>query len=228
MLLMRRIQKEVSDKDFSRKAFSPTIDEDETNSTLEPGNLNRHTQGWIWTPGITPSSRPLPEQVFMDDDQDGIRPRRKAVWLLRSSVSSKRGTHSPYYFSFYPLQLEECLEDAYTIGDQILNDKSTEDEPGKLNVKAEVVFMVTVPIYQAFSSVPPLSTPVIDLSPPKPVSSSTQAPIFTTTTTTTTLLLPPPPQQQSTTDLELVARVTALEQKFSAFEQKSKSLGNPT
>nr|GEV80263.1 hypothetical protein [Tanacetum cinerariifolium] len=33
------------------------------------------------------------------------------------------------------------LDDAYTIGDQFLNDKSTEDEPGKLNVEAEVVSM---------------------------------------------------------------------------------------
>ncbi|GJW86669.1 hypothetical protein Tco_0162009 [Tanacetum coccineum] len=58
------------------------------------------------------------------------------------------------------------LDDAYIIGDQFLNDKSTEDEL-KLNMEAELVSMVTVPIYQASSSVPPLSTPVIDLSPPK-------------------------------------------------------------
>ncbi|GJT72481.1 hypothetical protein Tco_1031767 [Tanacetum coccineum] len=78
-------------------------------------------------------------------------------------------------------------------------------DPGKLNVEAEVVSMVTVLISQASSSVPPLSTPVIDLSPPKPVPSTTQAPIVTTTTTTTTttLSLPPPPQQQSTTDPEV-------------------------
>ncbi|GJX28493.1 hypothetical protein Tco_0236572 [Tanacetum coccineum] len=60
------------------------------------------------------------------------------------------------------------LDDAYTIGDQFLNDKSSEDELGKLNVEAEVVSMVTVPIHQASSSVPPLSTPIIDLSPPNP------------------------------------------------------------
>ncbi|GJT31255.1 hypothetical protein Tco_0911530 [Tanacetum coccineum] len=48
------------------------------------------------------------------------------------------------------------LEDAYAIGDQFINDKSTDDEPGKLNVEAEVVFMVIVPIYQASSFVPPL------------------------------------------------------------------------
>ncbi|GJU00016.1 hypothetical protein Tco_1110354 [Tanacetum coccineum] len=69
------------------------------------------------------------------------------------------------------------LEDANTIGDQFINDKSTDDEPGKLNAEAEVVSMFTVPIYQASSSVPPLSTPVIDLSPPKPTSSTTQTPI---------------------------------------------------
>ncbi|GJX06950.1 hypothetical protein Tco_0194882, partial [Tanacetum coccineum] len=74
-------------------------------------------------------------------------------------------------------------------------DKSPEDEPRNANMETEVESMVTVPIHQSLSSVPPLSTPVIDLSPPKPVSSPAQAPIFTatTTTTTTTLPLPPPP-----------------------------------
>ncbi|GKD36130.1 hypothetical protein Tco_1251639, partial [Tanacetum coccineum] len=60
------------------------------------------------------------------------------------------------------------LDDAYTIRDQFLNDKSTEDEPGTLNVEAEVVSMVTVPIHQASSLVPPLFTPVINILPPKP------------------------------------------------------------
>ncbi|GKE56689.1 hypothetical protein Tco_1495874 [Tanacetum coccineum] len=120
------------------------------------------------------------------------------------------------------------LEDAYAIGNQFINDKSTDDEPGKLNVEAKVVSMVTVPISQASSSVPPLSTPIIDLSPPKPASSTTQAPIFTATTTTTTTTLPPPPQQQSTTESELVERVTALENKFSDLEQNNKNFDNTT
>ncbi|GJX36772.1 hypothetical protein Tco_0248329 [Tanacetum coccineum] len=84
-----------------------------------------------------------------------------------------------------------------------INDKSTEDEPENLNVETEVVSMVTVPIYQASSSVSPLSTPAIDLSPPKPISSTTQAPIFTATTTTIITTLPPPPQQQSTIESEV-------------------------
>ncbi|GKD57795.1 hypothetical protein Tco_1291182 [Tanacetum coccineum] len=80
-------------------------------------------------------------------------------------------------------------------------------------MKTEVESMVTVPIHQASSSVPLLSTPVINLTPPKHVSSTIQEPFFTTTTETTTTTLPPPPllQQQSSTDPELSNRVSALE-----------------
>nr|GEU92614.1 hypothetical protein [Tanacetum cinerariifolium] len=112
------------------------------------------------------------------------------------------------------LSLMKNIEDAYAVRDKFINDKSIEDEPEKPNVEAKVVSMVTVPIYQASSSVRPLSTPipVINLSPHKPVSSTTQAPIFIATITTTTL--PPPPQQQSTTESELAnlgSRVFTLE-----------------
>ncbi|GKD27054.1 hypothetical protein Tco_1233268 [Tanacetum coccineum] len=62
------------------------------------------------------------------------------------------------------------LEDNFTFGDQFFIDKSLEDEQGKANVDTKVESMVTVPIQQASSSAPTLSTHVIDLSPPKPVS----------------------------------------------------------
>ncbi|GJV13861.1 hypothetical protein Tco_1355402 [Tanacetum coccineum] len=152
----------------------------------------------------------------LDQGQAGSNPADEHV-ILEDPLSSSRNLSSM-----------KNLDDAYTIRDQFLNDKSTEDEPGKLNMESELVSMVTVLIYQASSSVPSLSTPVIDLSLPKLVPSTTQAPIFTATTTTTTTILPPPPQQQSTTDSELVARVTALEKKFSDFEQKSNTLDNTT
>nr|GEW58112.1 integrase, catalytic region, zinc finger, CCHC-type, peptidase aspartic, catalytic [Tanacetum cinerariifolium] len=121
------------------------------------------------------------------------------------------------------------IDDAYTIGDQFINDKSTEDKLGKLNAESKLVSMVTVLIHQASSTIPPLSTPIIDLFPPEPTS-STKAPIFTTTTTNTTtnLPLPSPQPQQSTSDSELVTCVTALEQKLAAFEQKRKTLDNTT
>ncbi|GJZ26637.1 retrovirus-related pol polyprotein from transposon TNT 1-94 [Tanacetum coccineum] len=202
-------------------------------------------------PGKTPESRPLLDDDKMDENQAGPDPGESRVALAGPNPEP---THDDFIANLY-LNVHESLkflvdedviledplsstgtlssiknlDDAFTIGDQFINDKSTEDEPDKLNVEAEVVSMVTVPIYQASSSVPPLFTPVIDLSSlSKPVSSATQGPIFTATTTTTTTTLLPPSQQQISTDSELVARVTALEKKLSDLEKKNKNLDNTT
>ncbi|GKC82208.1 hypothetical protein Tco_1137925, partial [Tanacetum coccineum] len=59
------------------------------------------------------------------------------------------------------------LDDAFTYGDQFLYNKSTEEEPDKANVETKVKSMVSVPIHQASSTAPPLSTLVIDLTQPK-------------------------------------------------------------
>nr|GFD58991.1 hypothetical protein [Tanacetum cinerariifolium] len=60
------------------------------------------------------------------------------------------------------------LDDTFTF-DQSLNDKPMEEEPGKTTMETEAESMVIVPIHQASTSVPPLSTPIIDLSYPTPV-----------------------------------------------------------
>nr|GEZ45153.1 hypothetical protein [Tanacetum cinerariifolium]GEZ64855.1 hypothetical protein [Tanacetum cinerariifolium] len=108
------------------------------------------------------------------------------------------------------------LDDAFTYGDQFMYEKPMEEEPDKVNVETKEESMVTVPIHQSSSTVPPLSTPVIDLTQPKIVSPPIQEPMFTATTVTTTTTLPPPPhpQQQSTTDPTLAARVSALEERY--------------
>nr|GEU37916.1 histone deacetylase 14 [Tanacetum cinerariifolium] len=153
-------------------------------------------------PGRTPESRLPPDQEVMDKDQ--ARPDLGESCGALAGPDSEP-THDEFMADLYPKK--------------------------KPNVEAEVVSMVTVPIYQASSLVYPLSTPipVIDLSPPKP-SSFTKAPIFiaTTTTTTTNLPLPPPPPQQSMSDSELVARITSLEQNLATFKKKSKTLDNIT
>nr|GEX70190.1 hypothetical protein [Tanacetum cinerariifolium] len=107
----------------------------------------------------------------MDEDQAGPDPEESRGALARRDPEP---THDEFMADLYP----KNLEDAFTIKDQFINDKSTKDEPKKPSVVAEVVSMVTVPIYQASSSVPPISTPIpmIDLSPPKPASSTTQEP----------------------------------------------------
>ncbi|GJU13023.1 hypothetical protein Tco_1135419 [Tanacetum coccineum] len=133
------------------------------------------------------------QHILMDEDQAGPNLGESGVALTGPDPEP---THDGFIVDLYP----KNLEDAYTIGDQFINDKSTEDEPRKLNVEAEVVSLVTVPIYQASSSVSPLSTLVIDLSYPSNL----------------------------TTDSKLAERVTTLEKKFSDLEQKNKNLDNTT
>ncbi|GKC71562.1 hypothetical protein Tco_1117445 [Tanacetum coccineum] len=65
--------------------------------------------------------------------------------------------------------------------------------------------MVTVPIHQDTSSVPLMTTPVIDLTVSQPVSTTVQAPLPTLTATVTAItttrsLLPPPTQPQQAVD----------------------------
>nr|GEV09024.1 retrovirus-related Pol polyprotein from transposon TNT 1-94 [Tanacetum cinerariifolium] len=152
-----------------------------------------------------------------------------ATVYLKVHESLKRITKEHVFLENPPrssktLSSMKNLDDAFTYGDQFLNVKPMKEEPGKANVETKVESMVTVPIHQASSSAPLLSTPIIDLTPPKPISPPVQEPVFTTTTTTTTttLIPPPPPQQQIITVLELATRVSALEKICVNFEMKHK------
>ncbi|GKE05854.1 hypothetical protein Tco_1397872 [Tanacetum coccineum] len=114
---------------------------------------------------------------------------------------------------------------------QFLVEKSQEDEPDKSNTEAEVQSMVTVPIHQDTSSVPLMTTPVIDLIMSQPISITVQAPLPTSTTTvtviTTTTSLPPPPPQpkRSTVDPILVRRIGELKQHMAYLFQDNLALG---
>ncbi|GKA42302.1 hypothetical protein Tco_0734962 [Tanacetum coccineum] len=92
------------------------------------------------------------KMVELDQDQAGSDPGE--------TLESRPQLEQDPLSSTENLLSMKNLEDTYAIGDQFINEKSTVDEPGKLNVEAEVVSMVTVPIYQASSSVPPLLTPL--------------------------------------------------------------------
>ncbi|GJU80841.1 retrovirus-related pol polyprotein from transposon TNT 1-94 [Tanacetum coccineum] len=102
------------------------------------------------------------------------------------------------------------LDKEFSFTHQFLEEKSQEDEPEKTNTESEVQSMVTVPIHQDTSSVPLMTTLVIDLTVSQPVSTTVQAPLPTSTTTvttitTTTSLLPPPTQpQQGSSDSILI------------------------
>ncbi|GKA28474.1 hypothetical protein Tco_0714642 [Tanacetum coccineum] len=123
------------------------------------------------------------------------------------------------------------LDKELSFADQFLVEKSQEDEPEKTNTESEVQSMVTVPIHQDTSSVPLMTTPVIDLTVSQPVPTAVQAPLptltatatATTTTTTTTLPLPPQPQQGSS-DSILIQRIGELEQHMADLVQANLAL----
>nr|GEW72952.1 hypothetical protein [Tanacetum cinerariifolium] len=104
------------------------------------------------------------------------------------------------------------LEKELSFTDQFFMEKQQEEEPGKTNAEAEVQSMVSILIHQDTSSVPPMTTPVIDLTTsqfgsPFPTSSATTSTVMATT------IPPPPPQpQQSTTDPTLMKHIDELEQ----------------
>nr|GEW81264.1 putative ribonuclease H-like domain-containing protein [Tanacetum cinerariifolium] len=181
------------------------IDEEQGKDVDDQVNLDEKTneldQGQAGSdPGRTPESRPLPEHEVIDEDQAVPDPgeSRRALAGLDPKPMHNEFKVDEHVMLDEPLSSSETLssmknlDDAYTIRDQFINDKSTEDEPGKLNAESEVVSMVNVLIYQASSLISPLSMPIIDLSPPKPAFFM-KASIFTATTTTTITNLPLPP-----------------------------------
>ncbi|GJT55839.1 hypothetical protein Tco_0990893 [Tanacetum coccineum] len=109
-------------------------------------------------PGKTPEFRPSPERVLRKEDQAGPDPGQSHVALAGPDLEPM---HKDFVVTVYP-QVHESL-------------KHTDEEHvhalGKTNMETKVESMVTVLIHQASSSIPPLSTPVIDITPPKPVSS---------------------------------------------------------
>ncbi|GJV57619.1 retrovirus-related pol polyprotein from transposon TNT 1-94 [Tanacetum coccineum] len=79
------------------------------------------------------------------------------------------------------------LDKDLSFTDQFFMEKPHEEESGKTNAETEVQSMVSVPIHQDTSSVPPMTTPVIDLTTmqsdsPLPTSTATTSIITTTTT----------------------------------------------
>ncbi|GKB44784.1 hypothetical protein Tco_0889726 [Tanacetum coccineum] len=63
-----------------------------------------------------------------------------------------------------PLSSLQNLDKDLSFTDQFFMEKTQEEELGKTNAEAEVQSMVSVPIHQDTSLVPPMTTPVIDLT----------------------------------------------------------------
>ncbi|GJT66312.1 retrovirus-related pol polyprotein from transposon TNT 1-94 [Tanacetum coccineum] len=92
-------------------------------------------------------------------------------------------------------QKPEQMDEEFTITGypNFFVEKPHEEESGKMNAETEVQSMVSVPIHQGTSSVPLMTTPVINLMT---MQSDSLLPTSTATTSiiTTTTSFPPPPQ----------------------------------
>ncbi|GJV73702.1 hypothetical protein Tco_1493697 [Tanacetum coccineum] len=122
------------------------------------------------------------------------------------------------------------LDMKFSFTNQFLVEKSQEDEPEKTNTKAEVQSMATIPIHQDTSSVPLMTTPVIDIIDPQSDSTTVPASMPTTTATvtetiTTTIVPPPPPQpQQDVSTSILTQMISQLERNIADLVEANQAL----
>ncbi|GJU44890.1 hypothetical protein Tco_1202156 [Tanacetum coccineum] len=117
----------------------------------------------------------------------------------------------------------------FSFGDQFFNDKPSDVENEKTTAETEAELMVSVTIHQDTSTIPPMTSLVIDLisRPDSPNEHRPLPPIVATTATTTTLIttLPLPAEpQQSTIDSILRKRIGELEQHIADLIQDNLAL----
>ncbi|GJV08828.1 hypothetical protein Tco_1346484 [Tanacetum coccineum] len=109
------------------------------------------------------------------------------------------------------------LEDTNNFGDQFLYEKPTEDDQEKSKVVNESDSTIPDPSHQTVTSTPPVITPVIDFSSPKPSLWVTTPPINTEATSITTTL------PEITSFIALQLRVAKLEQDMSEVKKTDHS-----
>nr|GEU84515.1 hypothetical protein [Tanacetum cinerariifolium] len=131
--------------------------------------------------------------------------------LLEDSASSS-GTLS---------SLQHLSKDI-SFGDLFFSDKPSEADNDKATAETKVESMVSVTIQQDMSSIPPMTSPIIDLTS-RPESPKVHQQ-FKATTTTTTTLPPPPAQQQTTAKAMMMKRIGKLEHIMPNLIQENKGL----
>nr|GEX41825.1 hypothetical protein [Tanacetum cinerariifolium] len=171
------------------------------------------------------ASQPLPSPVvqagsdleYMDlEVQENLKLMVKEQVILEEPASTSRTLSSLQY-----------LTKDLSFGDLFFNDKPMEADNEKTTTETEVESMMSVIIQQDTSSIPPMTTPVIDLTsrPESPNVHQLLKASTTETTTTTTTIHPPPSQpQQSTTDSMLMKRIGELEHIMANLIQDNKHL----
>ncbi|GJR64047.1 hypothetical protein Tco_0010112 [Tanacetum coccineum] len=109
------------------------------------------------------------------------------------------------------------LDETDNFGDQFLNDKPTKDDQEKTNVVDETDSIIPYPSHQTNTSAPPVTTPVINISSPKPSSQVNAPPINTEATAIITAIL------EITPFIALQLRVAKLEHDMSEVKKTDHS-----
>nr|GEU54003.1 hypothetical protein [Tanacetum cinerariifolium] len=125
----RAIQMSLESFQAQSQAHVGDIDEDQGKDVDNQVNLEEKTaeldQGQAKSDlGKTPESRPLPEHEFMEEDQ-----ARPDPGVSHVALAGPNPEPTEPLCSSGTLSSMKNLDDAYTSGDQFLNDNSTEDEP---------------------------------------------------------------------------------------------------
>ncbi|GKE14014.1 retrovirus-related pol polyprotein from transposon TNT 1-94 [Tanacetum coccineum] len=179
----------LTDSETESEEEVPVIkagDQDEGQARPNPGEQD---EGQARSnPGDAAESQPQPKQMdeeFTTTTYPNVQENLKLITedqVILEEPTSSTGTLSSL----------QNLDKDLSFTDQFFVEKPQEEEPRKTNAEAEVHSMVPVLIHQDTSSVPPMTTLVIDLTKsqsdsPLPTSITTTLKIITTTT------LPPPP-----------------------------------
>nr|GEY87357.1 ribonuclease H-like domain-containing protein [Tanacetum cinerariifolium] len=159
------------------------------------------------------------------DDDAEPQPQSSHVIHARSNLKHMDLEATEVSTQLHPEQMNEgFIVTAYPNVQENL--KLTVEE--HTTIETEVESMVSITIQQDTSAIPPMTTPVINLTsrPDSPnAHRELQATTTETTTTITTTTHPPPPQpQQSTTDSMLIKRIDELEQIMAYLIQDNKHL----
>nr|GEX67895.1 uncharacterized mitochondrial protein AtMg00810-like [Tanacetum cinerariifolium] len=154
------------------------------------------------------STQPLPEQM---DEGFTAMDYPKVQENLKLTVEEQVLLEEPACSSRTLSSLQHLTKDL-SFGDLFFSDKPSEADNDKATVETEAESMVYVTIQQDMSSIPPMTTPIIDLTSrpesPKMHQLLKATPTETTTTnTTTTILLPPYQPQQITIDAMMMKHI---------------------
>nr|GEV91781.1 retrovirus-related Pol polyprotein from transposon TNT 1-94 [Tanacetum cinerariifolium] len=187
------------------------VESDEDVSGIDEGVQGEGQAGP--NPGDAAASQPLPSPVVH------AGPNLEHMDLEVTDVSTQP---HPEQMDERDLVFSTTPYKDLSFGDLFFNDKPSEADNEKTTSETKAVSMVSVTVQQDTSSIPPMTTPVINLTS-RPESPNVHQPLKATETTTT--IHPPPSQpQQSTTDSMLMKRISELEYIMANLIQDNKHL----